>query len=138
VLRVAQLPGFQLLPADVDLQLARLKPPGVSPHRATKPPDGRVFTLEFVRHKTPGRLSRQHQVLRWVPKYLGEHYPNHSFTGSLFVLSTGEAYSVVAYGRLPDDFVVASVAIRLMAGDFAAAPSPWECPKCRHFMHCPA
>ncbi len=110
----------------------------VSPHRVTKSPDGRVVTLEFVRNKPPGSWSRQHQALRWVLKYLRERYPDYSFTGSLFALGADQAFSVAAYGRLPDDFVLVSVAKRLMSGDFTAAPSSWECPKCRHFMHCPA
>lgn len=110
----------------------------ISPHRVTKSADGRAITLEFVRNRPPRSWSRQHQVVRWVLKYLCERYRDYSFAGSLFALSTGESYSVAAYGRLPDTFVLVSVAKHLAAGDFAAAPSTWECPKCRHFMHCPA
>lgn len=110
----------------------------VTPHRVTKSSDGSVMTLEFVRAKPPGKLARQKKALRWVLKYLSEKYPKHSFTGSIFVLSTGQAESVSAYGRLPDDFFLVPIAQRLMAGDFEAKPNGWECPKCRHFMHCPA
>jgi hypothetical protein len=110
----------------------------VAPHRVTKSKDGAVMTLEFVRVKPPGQLARQQKVLRWVLKYLAEKYPKCSFTGSIFVLSTGQAESVSAYGRLPDDFFLVPIAQRLMAGDFGAKPNARECAKCRHFMHCPA
>lgn len=110
----------------------------IAPHRVTKSSDGSVITLEFVRVKPSGRLARQHKALKWVLKYLAEKYPKYSFTGSIFVLSTGQAESVSAYGRLPDDFFLVPIAQRLMAGDFEVKPSGWECSKCRHFMHCPA
>lgn len=110
----------------------------IAPHRVTKSPDGLVITLEFVRVKPSGPLSRQHKTLKWVLKYLAEQYPKCSFTGRIFVLSNGQTESVSAYGRLPDNFFLAPIAQRLMAGDFNAKPSAWECPKCRHFMHCPA
>lgn len=109
----------------------------VTPHRVTKSADGSVITLEFVRVKPPGKLARQHKALKWVLKYLAEQYPRHSFMGSIFVLSTGQAESVLPNAWRRNDFFE-GIAQRLMAGDFDAKPSVWECTKCRHFMHCPA
>lgn len=108
----------------------------VRPHRITQ--SGAAFTIEFARARPSGKLTRQHKVLRWVLKYLTEKYPSYSFRGSIFVLSTGVAESVVPYGKLPDDFFLVRIAKQLIAGNFDAQPNPWECPKCRHFMHCPA
>ncbi len=56
----------------------------------------------------------------------------------MFVWNTGAEESVTPYGRLPDDFFLVPLAQALMAGNFEAKPNPWECPKCRHFLHCPA
>lgn len=108
----------------------------VSPHRISK--SGSVVKIEFVRTRPAGKLTRQHKALRWVLKYLAETHRQYSFTGSIFVLSTGVPESVTPYGRLPEDFFLIPIAKGLMAGDFEAKPNPWECPKCRHFMHCPA
>lgn len=108
----------------------------VSPHRTTE--SGSLVKVEFARIRPSGKFSRQHKILRWVLKYLGEAHRQYSFTGSIFVLSTGDAESVLPYGRLPDDFFLIPIAKALMAGNFEAKPNPWECPKCRHFMHCPA
>jgi hypothetical protein len=97
-----------------------------------------MVKIEFVRVKPSGKLSRQHKTLKWVLKYMAEAYPRYSFQGSIFVLSTATEESVSPYGRLPDDFFLVPIAQALMAGDFEAKPNPWECPKCRHFLHCPA
>lgn len=109
----------------------------VVPHRVTKSDDGSVITLEFVRVKPPGKLARQHKALKWVLRYLAQQYPKHSFTGSIFVLGTAQAESVSPNTWLRNDFFE-GIAKRLIAGDFDAKPSVWECPKCRHFMHCAA
>lgn len=108
----------------------------VRPHRIAQ--SGSAFTIEFVRTRPSGKLTRQYKVLKWVLKYLTETHPKYSFRGSIFVLSTGVAESVAPYGRLPDDFFLVRIAKQLIAGNFEAQPNPWECPKCRHFMHCPA
>ena len=108
----------------------------VSPHRTTKV--GSAVKVEFVRIRPSGKLSRQHKILRWALKYISEAHPQYSFMGSIFVLRTGVAESVSPYGSLPDDFFLVPIAKALMAGNFEAKPNPWECPKCRHFMHCPA
>lgn len=110
----------------------------ITPHRTSKSQSGLVVKLEFVRIKPSGKWSRQHKVLRWVLKYLAEGYPRYSFQGSIFDLSTGTEESVAPYGRLPDDFFLVPIAQALAAGKFEAKPSSWECPKCRHFLHCPA
>ena len=110
----------------------------VTPHRTTKSSNGSVVKLEFVRIKPSGKWSRQHKVLKWVLKYLAEAYPRHSFQGRIFDLSTGTEESVSPYGRLPDDFFLVPIAQGLAASKFEAKPNSWECPKCRHFLHCPA
>lgn len=108
----------------------------VSAHRITQ--SGSVFTIYFVRTKPSGKLSRQQKVFRWVLKYLSAANPSYSFTGRIFVLSTGQTESVSPYGRLPTEFFLVSIAKSLMSGNFAAKPNRWECPRCRHFVHCPA
>lgn len=107
----------------------------VVPHRVTKSDDGSAITLEFVRVKPPGKLARQHKALKWVLRHLAQQYPKHSFTGSIFVLGTGQAESISPNTWLRNDFFE-GIAKRLISGDFEATPSVWECPKCRHFMHC--
>ena len=106
----------------------------VRPHRITQ--SGAVTTVEFVRTRPAGTLTRQHKILRWVLKCLADKHPNYSFKGSIYVLSTGVAESVVPYSRAPDLFI--RIAKQLLAGNFDAQPNQWECPKCRHFMYCPA
>lgn len=108
----------------------------VSPHRIGK--SGPTITIEFVRTNPPGKVSAQRTALKWVLKYLGETHRQYSFIGSLYSLSNGATETVSPYGRLPDDFVLVPVANGLKAGDFQARPTPWACPKCRHFMYCPA
>ena len=119
----------------IDVECAGI-PLRVSPHRITK--SGSVVKIEFVRVKPSGKLSRQHKTLKWVLKYLAESYPKYSFQGSIFVLGTGAEELVYPYGRLPADFFLVPIAQALMACNFEAQPNPWECPKCRHFLHCPA
>ena len=107
----------------------------VQPHRVTT--SGTAVTIEFVRTRPSGKQTRQQKILRWVLKYLTEMYPKYSFRGSIFVLSTGYSESVTPYGRLPEDFFLNSIANGLMAGNFEARPSSWNCPRCRQFMYCP-
>lgn len=128
--RAAMAKPFDIKCADIPLH--------VSPHRVTKTNSGSVVKIEFVRVKPSGKLSRQHKILKWVLKYLAESYPRNSFQGSIFVLSTGTEESVSPYRSLPDDFFLVPIAKALMGGNFEAKPNPWECPKCRHFLHCPA
>lgn len=126
--RAAMAKPFDVTCADLPLR--------VRPHRISR--SGSVVKIEFVRTKPSGKLARQYKVLRWVLKYLAEKHPANSFLGSIFVLSTEAVESVAPYGRLPADFFLVPIAKALMAGNFNAQPNPWECPKCRHFMHCPA
>lgn len=128
VRRVAMASPFNVICAGLPLN--------VRPHRMSK--SGSVVTIEFVRTRPSGKLARQHKVLKWVLKYLAEKHPTYSFMGSIYVLGTGVLESVVPYGRLPDDFFLVPIAKALMAGNFEAQSNPWECPRCRHFMHCPA
>lgn len=108
----------------------------VSAHRITR--TGSVVTLQFVRIKPSGRWTRQQKVLKWVLKYLAEAHPKYSFVGQIFVLSTGSVESVTPYVRLPADFFLVPVAKNLQSGDFTPKLNSWECPRCRHFLHCPA
>jgi hypothetical protein len=108
----------------------------VSPHRISK--SNSTITIEFVRTNPPGKVSAQRTALKWVLKYLSETHRQYSFKGSLYSLSNGATETVFPYGRLTDDFVLVPVANGLKAGDFQAKPAPWACPKCRHFMYCPA
>ncbi len=126
--RAAMAKPFEIKCADIRMS--------VSPHRVRK--SGSVVTIEFVRAKPSGKLSRQNKAMKWILKYLSEAYPGRSFQGQLFVLSTGSEESVSPYGRLPDNFNLVSIAQGLMSGHFAASPNQWECPKCRHFVYCPA
>jgi hypothetical protein len=126
--RAAMAKPFEVVCAGLPLR--------VSPHRITKA--GSAVTIEFVRTRPAGKLSRQFKGLRWVLKYLSESYRQYSFLGNIHVLSTGETESVSPYGRLPANFNLVGVAQGLQAGDFEAKPNAWECPKCRHFTHCPA
>ena len=126
--RAAMAKPFDIVCAGIPLH--------ISPHRISK--SGSVVTVEFVRTRPSGKLSRQHKTLKWVLKYLSEKYSQYSFTGSIFVLSTAQTESVTPYNRLPEDFFLVPIAKALMEGNFEAKPNPWECPKCRHFMHCPA
>jgi len=108
----------------------------VSPHRIDS--DGSVVTLHFVRTRPSGVAKRQFRVLRWMLKYLAESHPKYSFLGNITVLSTDRSESVSPYGRLPEDFFLVPIANALAAGDFQARPNRWDCPKCRHFLYCPA
>lgn len=128
--RIAMAKPFDITCAGIPLR--------VSPHRISKTNSGSVVKIEFVRVKPSGKLSRQHKILKWVLKYMAEAYPQYSFQGRIYVLSTGKEESVSPYGRLPDDFFLVPIAQALMAGNFEAKPNIWECPKCRHFLHCPA
>lgn len=108
----------------------------VSPHRISQ--SGSVFTIEFIRTRPSGKLGRQHKTFRWILKYLSEAHPQYSFTGRIFSLSSAQTETVQPYGRLPETFFLVPKAKALIEGNFEARPNPWECPKCRHFMHCPA
>jgi superfamily I DNA/RNA helicase/Zn-dependent peptidase ImmA (M78 family) len=108
----------------------------ISPHRITR--NDNVRTIEFVRTRPAGKLGRQRATLRWMLKHLASTYRQYSFTASIFVLSTGVTDTFYPDGRSFTNHRVAAAANGLMAGDVTAAPNQWECPKCRHFLYCPA
>lgn len=98
---------------------------------------GSVVKLSFVRIRPFGKYTRQHKVLRWVLMQLAKAYPRYSFIGEVFILSAGTSVSVSPYTKLTNDTF--SVSLKsLLSGNFTPKSSSWECPKCRHFMHCPA
>lgn len=99
---------------------------------------GNAYTISFVRTKPAGPLARQRSAIRWMLKHLSAAHPNYSVTGRLHVLSTGEVETL-----WPDSATYKSkwptlAAEGLLAGNFEARANQYECPKCRHFLHCPA
>ncbi|MDE2599059.1 MAG: UvrD-helicase domain-containing protein [Rhodocyclaceae bacterium] len=122
-----------------DLNCAGL-PLHIRPHRVTN--TNSVVTIEFVRARPGGKkTNRQLQTVRWILALLSEKYSQYTFRGSIFVLSTGVAESLTPYSRAfvsGGEFFLNPIAKRLADGNFEARPTPWECPKCRHLMYCPA
>ena len=99
---------------------------------------GNAYTISFVRTKPAGPLARQKSAIRWMLKHLSAAHPNYSVTGRLHVLRTGEVETL-----WPDSATYKSkwptlAAEGLLAGNFEARANQYECPKCRHFLHCPA
>ncbi|MCK9381792.1 MAG: UvrD-helicase domain-containing protein [Sulfuritalea sp.] len=122
------------MPKPVDITCDGM-PLRIAPHRIEK--TGSVVKVSFVRVRPFGRYTRQHKVLRWILMQLTTAYPKNSFTGEVFILSTGSSASVSPYVRLTNDTFTASLK-SLVAGDFTPRTGSWECPRCRHFTHCPA
>lgn len=108
----------------------------VRAHRISK--SDNVYTIEFVRTKPPGKLKRQSSTVRWMLKHLAEANPKYSFAGSIHVLSTGEPESLWPDSRSFNNKFATAAAEGMLDGNFEARPNQWECPKCRHFLHCPA
>ncbi len=100
--------------------------------------DGNVRKIEFVRTRPPGKLGRQSTSVRWMLKYLAEAHPKYCFSGSVHVLSTGATDSLWPDSRSFNNKFATAAAEGLLDGNFEARPNQWECPKCRHFLHCPA
>lgn len=119
----------------VDVTCAGL-PMRVSAHRIIR--NGSAVTIQFVRTKPSGRWTRQQKVIRWVLKYFTEAYPKNTFVGQIYILSTGSVESVSPYGRSFEDSFLGPMAKKIQSGDFTPKLSSWECPRCRHFLHCPA
>ncbi|MCK4786171.1 MAG: hypothetical protein KAV87_20605, partial [Desulfobacteraceae bacterium] len=107
----------------------------ISPHRLEQ--NGSVIKLGFVRKHPYGYYKRQQKVLKWVLLQLNEAYPEYSFTGEIFILSTGALELVYPYSRYTYDTYLVNLK-SLLSGDFNPKTGSWECPRCRHFMHCPA
>ena len=105
----------------------------ILPHRVTE--DGDSVTLHFARARPPGKLKRQEDVLRWALYHLAQHRRNRLFMASVFVLSTGMTQSITPQRR---DRYNDPAAEGILAGQVEARPNAWECPKCRHFIHCPS
>ncbi len=108
----------------------------VTAHRITS--SGGTYTIHFVRTKPSGKLGRQRSAIRWMLKYLAASNPSLSFSARIHVLSTGEEETLRPDGPRFDNKFAVAAADGLLAGNFEAKPNPWECPKCRHFLHCPA
>lgn len=97
-----------------------------------------TYTIHFVRTKSSGKLGRQRSAIRWMLKYLAAANTNVSFSARLHVLSTGEEETLWPDGPKWDNKFAMAAAEGLLAGNFEARPNQYECPKCRHFLHCPA
>ncbi|MCA0187108.1 MAG: UvrD-helicase domain-containing protein [Proteobacteria bacterium] len=97
-----------------------------------------AYTIDFVRTKPPGKLGRQRSSIRWMLKHLAATNQNLSFNARIHVLSTGDVETMGPDSPRWDNKFTVSAAEGLLAGNFEARPNQWECPKCRHFLHCPA
>lgn len=126
--RAAMATPFQITCAGLPLE--------VRAHRIER--SGDVRKIEFVRTKPPGKLGRQYSSVRWMLRYLADSYPKGSFTATVHVLSTGKQETLWPNGRSYVDKFAMTAAEGLLNGNFEARPNQWECPKCRHFLHCPA
>jgi hypothetical protein len=110
-------------------------PVRISAHRILS--SDSVVNIQFVRTDPSGLYARQHKLLSWVLKQLAVAYPKYSFTGQLFILSTGKSESVSPSAYARSDYYT-GIARGLAEHDFKAKPNAWECPRCRHFLYCPA
>ena len=108
----------------------------VTPHRLAR--NGDNFILHFVRIQPSSKGQKQIKVIKWVLKHLCAAHAPKRFQGQVHVLSTGQTEPVTPYNHLPPDFMLTRYAQNLSNGEFAAEPSPWNCPGCRHFLYCPA
>lgn len=71
-------------------------------------------------------------------KYLAAANTNLSFSARLHLLSTGEEETLWPDSPKWDNKFAMAAAEGLLVGNFEARPNQYECPKCRHFLHCPA
>lgn len=97
---------------------------------------GNVTKLRFFRARPMGQWSRHKNVLRWANTTLSAAFPGSSFVFEICVLSTGEVTPVSPYFNVPS--TMTGPAQSLQAGIFAPKSGTWDCPKCRHFLYCPA
>lgn len=107
----------------------------VTAHRISS--SGDTYTIHFVRTKPSGKLGRQKSAICWMLKYLAAANKNLSFSARLHVLSTGEEETLWPDGPKWDNKFAMAAAEGLLGGNFEARPNQYECPKCRHFLHCP-
>lgn len=126
--RAAMAEAFQVICAGLPIT--------VKAHRTTW--KGNACTIEFVRTKPAGKLGRQRTSIRWMLKYLAASNQGYSFSATIHVLSTGETETLWPDGRSYISKFAMAAAEGLLAGNFEARPNQYECPKCRHFLHCPA
>jgi len=99
---------------------------------------GQTYTIHFIRTKPSGKLGRQKSAIRWMLKYLAAANTSLSFSARIHVLSTGEEETLRPDSPTFDNKFAMAAAEGLLAGNFEARPNQYECPKCRHFLHCPA
>jgi len=98
---------------------------------------GDTYTIHFVRTKPSGKHGRQRSATRWMLKYLAAANTTLSLSARIHVLSTGEEETLWPDSPRFDNKFAVAAAEGLLAGNFEARPNQWECPKCRHFLHCP-
>ncbi len=108
----------------------------LSPHRISG--SDKVLAIEFVRTRPAGKLGRQKSSLKWMLKHLMAAHKGYSFSCRIFILSTGEAETIYPDSPHFANNHVAAAVHGILDGDVAAKPNQWECPKCRHFLYCPA
>jgi hypothetical protein len=111
-------------------------PINVMAHRISS--SGNSYTISFVRTKPAGLLARQRSAIQWMLKHLAAAHPSYSVSGRLHVLSTGEVEYLRPDSRTYNSKFPTLAAAGLLAGNFEARTNQYECPKCRHFLHCPA
>ena len=99
---------------------------------------GNAYTICFVRTKPAGMLGRQRSAIQWMLKHLAAAHQSYSVSGRLHVLSTGEVEHLRPDSRTYISKFPTQAAAGLLAGNFEARANQWDCPKCRHFLHCPA
>lgn len=97
---------------------------------------GNAYTLRFFRARPLGKWSRHQNVLRWANAVLSSSFRDKSFVFEICALSNGEVTRVPPYIKVPP--TMTNPAQALVAGIFAPKVSNWDCPKCRHFLYCPA
>jgi superfamily I DNA/RNA helicase/Zn-dependent peptidase ImmA (M78 family) len=121
------------LPTPGQILLTEL-PVSLNPHQVLQV--GNVTTLRFFRVRPMGQWSRHKNVLRWVNTTLSAALPGSSFVFEICALSNGEVTRVSPYTNVPSTMTGSARA--LQAGIFAPKTGTWDCPKCRHFLYCPA
>ena len=121
------------LPGSVDVECAGVTV-RLTPHQIFG--TGPTYTLRFFRARPFGKGSRQEKVFRWMLRQLNDKHPDKSFNFEVCVLSTGDVIRITPYQR-PPDFLLNAIG-KLRAKDYTPKLGGWDCPKCRHFMYCPA
>lgn len=126
--RAAMAKPFQVMCAGLQIN--------VTAHNISS--SGQTYTIHFIRTKPSGKLGRQRSAIRWMLKYLAAANTNLSFSACIHVLSTGQEETLWPDSPKWDNKFAMAAAEGLLAGNFEARTNQYECPKCRHFLHCPA